>query len=93
MKIVVAQLCFTYDEAQAASRDPKRSERRADFHSIITDKRKEIDSLLDVEMRVLNTGHTFERVVEASAELSYFAAWHARRGGWAGSGFVDYPTL
>jgi hypothetical protein len=93
MKIVVAQLCLAYEKAQNASRDPSQIENRSELLSVAMDKRNEIESLLDVEMGILATGHTIERVVEATAELAYFSAWLGRRGGWLGSSFTGYPEL
>lgn len=92
MKIVVAELCLAYDVAQNASRDPKQIEKRSGLLEQVVSLQKEIEGLLDVEMALMAGGHTIERVVESTAELTYFSVWMTRRGGWAGSNFDGYPT-
>jgi hypothetical protein len=93
MKLVVSQYCSMYDESQRDSRDPKLSERRPEFLVAVSGNRRQIESLLNIEMGVLATGHTIEQAVEASAELAYFSAWLGRRGGWVGGSFTGYPGL
>ena len=42
MNFTVGQLCFTYDEAQKASRDPKRREKQSDYLNILHKSEKKL---------------------------------------------------
>lgn len=84
MKVVVADLCSYYDVSQRAARDPKHSSKRDRYDKLVAEKRDEISVVVDAEMGVLATGCSTKRAAEAAAELSYFASWLSRRGGWSG---------
>jgi hypothetical protein len=89
MNFKIGQLCFTYDEAQKASRDPSRCEKQNDFLNILFEKRKEI--VLEVEMLMHHFHDRFyanyvNDTSEFVAKLTYFNTWFALRGGWASNG-------
>lgn len=77
----IPQLCFTYNEAQKASRDPKRRDHLLHYLEILGRQRNEIEARLD---RL--TSQLLADKVETSsavlAELVYFNTWFTRRGGW-----------
>lgn len=76
MNSKVAQLCFTYDQAREASRDPGRRDRQDRYLEILSDKRKAIED------RVKYLIEEFPDPL-AVAETTYFNAWLALRGGWS----------
>jgi hypothetical protein len=75
----VAQLCFTYDQAQAASRDPKRRRNVNHYLDIMSDKRTAIIAKVGGLMKRLPEENTPSLV-----ELVYFNTWLTLRGGWTG---------
>jgi hypothetical protein len=84
IQAIVAELCGEYDELQRSARDPKNSSKSEHLWKLVVEKREEISSMVDVETALLAGGCASGRAAEASAELSYFATWMARRGGWVG---------
>ena len=86
MNFTVGQLCFTYDEAQKASRDPKLREKQSDYLNILHEKRKEIVSEIETLMSQLCDRLYVNDTSELVAMLTYFNTWLALRGGWASTG-------
>lgn len=77
----IPQRCFTYDEAQKASRDPARRGELEEHLKIIGQTRAEIEDLVDhVMARIANVMDVSDEL----AELVYFNTWFNRRGGWSG---------
>ena len=77
----IPKRCFTYDEAQKASRDPARRDKLEEHLKIIGQTRAEIEDRVDHVMARI------ENVMDVSdelAELTYFNTWFNRRGGWSG---------
>ena len=85
----LAQLCFAYDQAQGATRDPKRRGRQNHYLKILGEKRAAIDQLVDRLMERLRTDMYSWDVSIHATELAYFSTWLIRRGGWAGSQISD----
>lgn len=81
----IAQLCFTYDRAQKASRDPKRYDRRDHYTNILHDYRKAIRATVDKLMTETHKRMYVSDVSVQVAELTYFNTWFNRRGGWQGA--------
>jgi hypothetical protein len=80
----IAQLCFTYDQAQEASRDPKRRDKQSHYVTLACEYRKRLEDLTSQLMTTINTDRPAldEGVLEAVVELTYFNAWFYRRAGW-----------
>jgi hypothetical protein len=77
----IPQLCFTYNEAQKASRDPKRRDNLRHYLEILGHQRNEIEARRDRLTSQLLADKT-ETSPAVVAELVYFNTWFARRGGW-----------
>lgn len=86
MNFKVGQLCFTYDEAQRACRDPKRREKQSDYLNIQFEKRKEIVLEIETLMSQLCDRLYVNDTSEIVAILTYFNTWLALRGGWSSTG-------
>jgi hypothetical protein len=82
----ISQLCFTYDEAQNASRDPRRREQRNHYLKIVSDYRRNLSKevLCHMQMIASATPTSDPGVQFAVRELAYFNAWFNLRGGWEG---------
>lgn len=87
MKLKIVQLCFAYDQAQAASRDPIRRDDQEYFLKILDFNRGEIKNLVDSLQSQLAQESDVSSVnneLSMLAELTYFNTWLHRRSGWGG---------
>jgi hypothetical protein len=82
--VTIVQLCRFYDRAQEAARDPKRRQKQDNHLTVMANKRKALDKLLDHLMIHVGKKMYDWDVSIYVAELAYFNTWFNRRGGWAG---------
>jgi hypothetical protein len=78
----IAQLCFTYDQAQERARDPESRANQEYYLAVMGAKRTAIDVLLDDMLSRVGSALYDGDVSALVVELTYFNTWFNRRGGW-----------